>query len=104
MSNSEKSCDKLSFQIPPWHIQFRTVKLTFVQFGAASYDEKNNFILRKITEEGIIFYTWVNPAKGLLNPRKNMKLQLDIKILDFCLQKFHIRVHFMHQLRHKQSH
>ena len=60
--NSEKSCDKLSFQIPPWHIQFRTVKLTFVQFGAASYDEKNNFVLRKITEEGI-FYTWVNLAK-----------------------------------------
>ena len=62
MSNPEKSCDKLSFQIPPWHIQFRTVKLTFVQFGAASYDEKNNFILRKITEERI-FYTWVNSAK-----------------------------------------
>ena len=61
MSNSEKSCDKLSFQIPPWHIQFRTVKLTFVQFGAASYDEKNNFILRKITEERI-FYTWVHSA------------------------------------------
>ena len=101
MFNPEKSCDKLSFQIPPWHIQLRTVKLTFVQFGAASYDEKNNFILRKITEERT-FYTWVNSAKrDLLN---YMKLQLHIKILDICLQKVHIRVHFMHQLRHKHSH
>ena len=102
MSNPEKSCDKLSFQIPPWHIQFRTVKLTFVQFGAASYDEKNNFILRKITEERI-FYTWVNSAKRDCS-YETLKSQLQIKILDICLQKLHIRVHFMHQLRHKQSH
>ena len=42
--------------------------------------------------------------EGLLNTYETLKSQLHINILDICLQKLHIRVHFMHQLRHKQSH